>query len=157
MTTAIFPGTFDPITKGHVDLIARAAKLCDRLIVGVATSEKKVPHYSVEDRLVMCRLATRGIGRVEVQPISGLLVDSAKNNQTSLIIRGLRVASDFEHEFQLAGVNRILAPAIETLFLPAKQEYAQVSSSLVREIIALGGDASAFLNPDVLKYLSTLN
>ena len=157
MTIAIFPGTFDPITKGHVDLIARAAKLCDRLIVGVATSEKKVPLYPIEDRLAMCRLATQGMGGVEVQPITGLLVDSAKNNQSTLIIRGLRVASDFEHEFQLAGVNRILAPAIETLFLPAKQEYAQVSSSLVREIIALGGDASAFLNPDVLKYLSTLN
>ncbi len=157
MKTAIFPGTFDPITKGHEDLIVRAAKLCDRLIVGVATSARKSPHFILDDRLAMCQLAFSQFDSVDVVPVSGLLVDCAREHGAEIIIRGLRAVSDFDYEFQLAGMNDILAPDIETVFLPSTQEYAYLSATMVREILMLGRDPSLFLSPAVFKYIQALS
>ena len=157
MKTAIFPGTFDPITKGHEDLIARAAQLCGHLVVGVATSVRKEPYFSLDDRLAMCQLAFSQITSVDVIPISGLLVDCAREHGAGVIIRGLRAVSDFDYEFQLAGMNDTLAPEIETIFLPSAQEYAYLSATMVREILTLGRDSSPFLSDSVFKYIQALS
>lgn len=152
-TTAIYPGTFDPITKGHIDLVNRATQLFDRIVVAVAATPSKKPVFSLEERVSMAENALASINDVVIEPFDCLLVDFAKSHAAKAIIRGLRAVSDFDYEFQLAGMNRKLAPDIETLFLTPAEKYANISSSLVREIATLGGDVSAFVDENVLAEL----
>ena len=152
--TAIYPGTFDPVTRGHIDIVRRALKMFDRVIIGVADSPAKKPFFNLEERLAMLQTVFDGEANLEVKPFSGLLIDFARENDASIIVRGLRAISDFEYEVQLAGMNRSLAPEIETVFLTAAQRYAFVSSSLVREIARLDGDVSEFLHPHILQRLT---
>jgi len=150
---AIYPGTFDPITKGHTDLVERALHLFDKVIVGVAENTTKEPVFSLEERMGMAKVALQEYQGVEILPVPGLLVEFAKQHGAKAILRGLRAVSDFEYEFQLAGMNRKLAPEIETLFLTPAEKYAYISSSLVREIAALGGDVSSFVHKNVMAEL----
>lgn len=152
--TAIYPGTFDPITKGHTDLIERALNLFDKVIVAVAENTAKEPVFSLEERIKMAEITLAQYRGVEVLALPGLLVEFAKQHQAKAILRGLRAVSDFEYEFQLAGMNRKLAPEIETLFLTPSEQYAYISSSLVREIAALGGDVSSFVHENVMAELA---
>jgi pantetheine-phosphate adenylyltransferase len=152
----LYPGTFDPVTHGHTDLIRRATRLCDKVIVAVAESRRKSPCFPVELRVAMLQEAVVDIDGIEVRSFTGLTVDFAKNAGANAILRGLRAVSDFEYEFQLASMNRNLSPEIETIFLTPSEQYAYVSSSLVREIAAMGGDVSHFVNPDVCAALSRL-
>jgi pantetheine-phosphate adenylyltransferase len=145
----VYPGTFDPITNGHIDLIERAAKLFELVVVGVAEDTHKAPVFDTAHRVSLAREAVGRIVNVEVAPFSGLLVDFARERGIDIIMRGLRAVSDFEFEFQLAGMNRRMAPDVETLFLTPAEKYAYISSSLVREISRLGGDVSAFVTPQV--------
>lgn len=151
--TTIYPGTFDPITKGHADLVKRATHLFDRVIVAVAASPGKEPVFSLEERLTMANDALRGTENVDIMPLQGLLVEFARQQNARAILRGLRAVSDFDYEFQLAGMNRKLAPEIETFFLTPDEKYTYISSSLVREIAALGGDVSAFVHKNVMAEL----
>jgi pantetheine-phosphate adenylyltransferase len=153
MSTAIYPGTFDPITKGHTDLIKRATKLFDHVIVAVAATTSKQPVFSLQERLTMAETVTAGIDHVEVLALNGLLVKFARQHQAVAIIRGLRAVSDFDYEFQLAGMNRKLAPEVETLFLTPDEKYTYISSSLVREIAKLGGDVAEFVHENVMAEL----
>lgn len=147
--TAIYPGTFDPITNGHTDLVQRAAQLFERVIVAIAASPNKKPTFSSEQRVEMARRALDGLANVEVIGFDTLLADFVRAHQGRVILRGLRAVSDFEYEFQLAEMNRHLAPGVETLFLTPAERYTFISSSLVREIASLGGDVSAFVHPEV--------
>jgi len=149
MRSVVYPGTFDPITNGHSDLITRAAALFDRVVVAVAKDVAKQPTFDTDDRVGLARAVCAGMDNVEVVAFSGLLVDFARRLQVHVIMRGLRAVSDFEYEFQLAGMNRRMAPDIETLFLTPAEQYAYISSSLVKEIARLGGDVSAFVAPTV--------
>ena len=153
MNTAIYPGTFDPITNGHSDLVQRAAKLFDRVIVAIATGSGKQPEFSIDERLALASEVLAPIEGVEVRAFDTLLVDYARECGANVILRGLRAVSDFEYEFQLASMNRHLAPEVETLFLTPAEEYAYISSSLVREIAALGGDVSPFVHENVVAAL----
>jgi len=148
--TAIYPGTFDPITLGHCDLIQRASKLFDQVIIAIAASPSKQPAFSLRERIEMAQQSLTGIGNIKVCGFDTLLVNFAREMQAQVIIRGLRAVSDFEYEFQLADMNRKLAPEIETLFLMPAEQFANISSSLVREVAALGGDIAAFV-PDNVK------
>ena len=148
-TTVIYPGTFDPITKGHTDLIDRASKLFERVIVAIASNTSKQPLFNIEQRILMAKEVLSNFKEVEIVPLNGLLVDFAMKNNAAAIIRGLRAVSDFEYEFQLASMNRKLAPNIETLFLTPGEQYAYISSSLVKEIAILGGDISPFVHSTV--------
>jgi pantetheine-phosphate adenylyltransferase len=152
--TAIYPGTFDPITRGHSDLVARAARLFERVIVAVAASPGKQPVFSLEERLRLASKVLEEHPNVEVCAFDGLLVKFAQQQQANIIIRGLRAVSDFEYEFQLAGMNRKLAPEIETLFLTPSEQYSYISSSLVREVAALGGDVTPFVHEYVMAELT---
>lgn len=152
-TTAIYPGTFDPITNGHIDLAERASKLFDQVIVAIAENPAKEPIFSLSERLRLGREVLSHIMNVEVQSFSGLLIDYMKKNNSRIVIRGLRAVTDFEYEFQLAAMNRQLYDEIETVFLTPSENYTFVSASLVKEIAALGGDVSKFLQPTVLKVL----
>jgi pantetheine-phosphate adenylyltransferase len=149
MRSVVYPGTFDPITNGHSDLIARAAKLCDRVVVAVAQDTGKNTTFTAEERVALAREVCGGIDNVEVVAFSGLLVEFARRTDVHVIMRGLRAVSDFEYEFQLAGMNRRMAPDIETLFLTPAEQYAYISSSLVTQIARLGGDVSPFVAPAV--------
>ena len=143
---AVYPGTFDPITFGHVDLVRRALRLFDRLIVAVAADADQLPSFSIMERVEMAQQALAKMGRtVEVMSFSGLLVDFAKAQGSHTILRGLRAVSDFEYEFQLASMNRSMAPDLESVFLTPSEQYAFISSSLVKEVAALGGDVSQFV------------
>ncbi|MGD8591516.1 MAG: pantetheine-phosphate adenylyltransferase [Gammaproteobacteria bacterium] len=153
MTTAIYPGTFDPITKGHTDLVKRATKLFGKVIVAVAANPTKQPVFSLAERINMAEQVMTGITGVEVLPLNGLLVNFTRQHGAIAIIRGLRAVSDFDYEFQLAGMNRKLAPEVETLFLTPDEKYTYISSSLVREIAALGGDVSDFVHKNVMAEL----
>ena len=146
---AIYPGTFDPITAGHVDLVHRAAPLFERLVVGVASSSGKGPGMSLEQRVSLSREALADVSNVEVRGFSTLLAHFVTEVGAGVLIRGLRAVSDFEYEFQLASMNRHLIPDVETLFLTPSEKYGFISSSLVREISRLGGDVSAFVPPAV--------
>lgn len=146
---ALYPGTFDPITNGHHDIIRRAAKLFEHVTVAVATSPTKAPAFAVEKRVEMAKLALADIPNVEVTSFSGLTVEFARENGIGVVLRGLRAVSDFEFEFQLAGMNRHLDPEVETMFLTPIEQFSYISSSLVREISALGGDVSTFVHPAV--------
>lgn len=149
MRSVVYPGTFDPITNGHIDLIQRAALLFDRVLVAVAADTGKDPAFDTGRRVELAEQVLRGIPQVEVLRFSGLLVDFARKHGTPVIMRGLRAVSDFEYELQLAGLNRRMAPDIETLFLTPAEQCAHISSSLVREIARLGGDVSTFVAPVV--------
>ena len=153
--TAIYPGTFDPVTRGHIDICQRALKMFDHVVIGVADSLAKEPFFDINERFEMLEMVFDDNDRISVRPFSGLLIDFARDCDADVIIRGLRAISDFEYEVQLAGMNRSLAPEIETVFLTAAQRYAFVSSSLVREIARLDGDVSEFLHPEILHRLTT--
>jgi pantetheine-phosphate adenylyltransferase len=150
---AVYPGTFDPITNGHVDLVSRANPLFDRIVVGIAESAGKGPSISLDDRISLARLALAGMPNVEVRGFSQLLADFVRETGAGVILRGLRAVSDFEYEFQLASMNRHLIPEAETLFLTPAEQYSFISSSLVREIARLGGDVSGFVHPAVQQAL----
>jgi pantetheine-phosphate adenylyltransferase len=147
--TAVYPGSFDPITNGHIDLMHRAARLFDRVVLGVADNPLKTPLFSLDERVNLATQVLADVDNVEVTGFSSLLVEFAREQQAAVIIRGLRAVSDFDYEFQLAGMNRRLAPNVETLFLTPAEQYAFISSSLVREVSRLGGDVSSFVQPDV--------
>ncbi len=149
MAIAVYPGTFDPITNGHADIIERAARLFDGVVVAVADSVTKTPVFPAEDRVLLARTAVGGIDNVEVRRFDNLLVDFAREVGATVILRGLRAVSDFDYEFQLAGMNRRLAPDIETLFLTPTEQFAYISSSLVREIAGHGGNIDEFVHPSV--------
>jgi len=154
---AIYAGSFDPITYGHLDLIRRAAKLFPRLIVAVAENIEKVPCFSIPQRLEMIREAVSDIPGVEVESFSGLLIDYAARQKVRVVVRGLRAISDFEYEFQMVLTNRKLSPGLETIFLMPGESYTYISSRMVKEIHFLGGDISAFVPPGVAKALLKLN
>lgn len=149
MTSAVYPGTFDPVTNGHSDLIARASILFDRVVVAVARNAGKSPAFDLDRRVALVTEVVGHLGNVEICSFSSLLVDLAREQQADVVLRGLRAVSDFEYEFQLAGMNRRLAPDLETMFLTPAEQYAYISSSLVREIASLGGDVSSFVHPSV--------
>lgn len=146
---AIYPGTFDPVTHGHSDIVQRAARLFDRVIVAVAANPGKAPTFTLDERIRLAQLALTDVPGVEVLGFDRLLVDFARSQGAAVILRGLRAVSDFEYEFQLSGMNRRLAPDIETVYLMPSEQYSYISSSLVREIAALGGDISTFVHPQV--------
>ncbi|MEY4195487.1 MAG: hypothetical protein RLZZ226_1855 [Pseudomonadota bacterium] len=150
---AIYPGTFDPITNGHIDLVARASRIFDRVVVAVAESRNKTPLFSLTERVELARTTLGTLANVEVIGFDTLLVDCAATHGASVILRGLRAVSDFEFEFQLAGMNRSLAPDLETMFLTPGEKYAFLSSSVIREIARLGGDVSSFVPELVRKTL----
>ena len=147
--TAIYPGTFDPITRGHIDLVQRTSRMFSRIVVAVALNPGKNPAFSLEERLELAAGVLAHLENVSVVRFQGLLVDFARDQGATVILRGLRAVSDFEYEVQLAGLNRRLSQDAETLFIAAAQEYAFLSSSMVREIAALGGNVSEFVHPDV--------
>ena len=142
---AIYPGSFDPITNGHLDVIERAAKMFDKVIVAVARNAEKHPLFTAEERVALARTACRRLRNVSVDGFAGLLVEYARRQKARVVVRGLRAVSDFEFEFQLALMNRKLEPEVETIFLMPKDEYTFISSRLVKEIAALGGDVSDFV------------
>ena len=149
MNTALYPGTFDPITMGHTDLVGRAAKLFDRVVVAVAASPKKNPAFSLEQRVELAQQVLKQYPTVEVVGFSTLLAHFADEVGANILLRGLRAVSDFEYEFQLANMNRQLAPEVESLFLTPSEKYSYISSTLVREIASLGGDVTKFVHPAV--------
>lgn len=152
---AVYPGTFDPITRGHEDLVRRASNLFDDVIVAVADSRGKGPFFSFEQRVQMAQQALAPFKNVRVEGFSGLLMDFLNQRDAKIILRGLRAVSDFEYEFQMAGMNRNLFPDVETLFLTPAEQYMFISATMVREIATLGGDVSPFVNPLVIPYLKT--
>ena len=150
---AVYPGTFDPITNGHIDLINRAAPLFEKIVVGVAKSQTKGPTLPLELRVALAQAATAQHGNVEVVGFDSLLADFVRSVHGGVLLRGLRAVSDFEYEFQMASMNRHLIPEVETLFLTPAEQYSFISSSLVREIARLGGDVSGFVPANVLEVL----
>jgi pantetheine-phosphate adenylyltransferase len=154
MRTAIYPGSFDPLTNGHLDVVQRATKLFDRLIVAVAASEGKGPLFPLEERVKMVQESVRHLPNVEVDAFEGLLVEYAERRSAVAVVRGLRAVSDFEFEFQLALMNRKLNERIETIFMMPKDTYTFLSSRIVKEIARLGGDVSAFVPVHVRAALS---
>jgi pantetheine-phosphate adenylyltransferase len=149
MLKVVYPGTFDPFTRGHEDLVRRAARLFDRVVIGVADSESKRPFFATAERVAMAREVVAPIANVEVVPFSSLLMDFVHEQGARVILRGLRAVSDFEYEFQMAGMNRNLYPQVETLFLTPSEQYMFVSATIVREIAKFGGDVSQFVHPHV--------
>ena len=146
---AVYPGTFDPLTNGHTDLIRRAEQLFEKIIVGIAVASGKEAFFSIYERVNLAKEALTEHDRVEVVAFDGLLVNFARECNAKVILRGLRAMSDFEYEFQLAGMNRTLAPELESVFMTPSEKYAFLSSSLVRQVASLGGDISAFVAPQV--------
>ena len=144
---AVYPGTFDPITNGHEDLIQRASRMFDEVVVGVAQSQAKRPFFSLDERVSLATEVLKPYSNVTVRGFGGLLSQFVKEQGATVIMRGLRAVSDFEYEFQLAGMNRRLAPGVETLFLTPSDKYLFLSATIVREIAVLGGDVSAFVHP----------
>lgn len=154
--TAIYPGTFDPITNGHIDLVGRAAQIFSRVVVAVAENRQKNPAFSLEQRVEMARTVCAAFPNVEVLGFKQLLVHFAERCQAQVIVRGLRAVSDFEFEFQLASMNRKIAPELETLFLTPSEHNEFISSTLVREIASFGGNVSQFVHPHVEQALKHL-
>ena len=155
MNRVLYPGTFDPITMGHADLVERASRLFDQVIIAVAANPKKNPLFPLEQRVELAREVTRHLPNVEVMGFSTLLAHFVKEQQANVLLRGLRAVSDFEYEFQLANMNRQLAPDVESLFLTPSEKYSYISSTLVREIASLEGDVSKFVHPVVMQALKT--
>ncbi|TAN27355.1 MAG: pantetheine-phosphate adenylyltransferase [Castellaniella sp.] len=155
MITAVYPGTFDPLTRGHEDLVRRAANLFDQVVVGVAQSQNKRPFFTLEERLEIAEEVLGHYPNVRVRSFSGLLKDFVRDQNARVIVRGLRAVSDFEYEFQMAGMNRHLLPEVETLFMTPSDQYQFISGTIVREIAILGGDVSKFVFPSVERWLHT--
>jgi pantetheine-phosphate adenylyltransferase len=153
MIKAIYPGTFDPLTRGHEDLVRRASRLFDQLVVGVADSRAKRTYFSLDERVEMAHEVLDGMKNVEVVGFSGLLIDFVRKQGARVVLRGLRAVSDFEYEFQLAGMNRSLYPDLENIFLTPSEQHMFISATLVREIALLGGDVSKFVDPRVERRL----
>ena len=153
MLKAIYPGSFDPVTYGHLDVITRSSAIVDELIVGVLNNNAKMPLFSVKERVKMLCEVLVGLPNVKVIPFEGLLVDFAKQTESKVIIRGVRAITDFEYEFTMSQTNGKLAPDIETLFLTTSLEYSYLSSSMVKEVAAFGGDISQFVPPIVAEYI----
>lgn len=149
MVIAVYPGTFDPLTRGHEDLVRRVSKLFNKVIVGVASNQNKKPFFTLKERLDIASEVLGCYPNVQIKGFSGLLKDFVYQNNIQVIIRGVRAVSDFEHEFQIAGINRYLLPDIETLFLTSSNQYQFISGTIVREIALLGGDISKFVFPVV--------
>ncbi len=147
MSKILYPGTFDPLTRGHEDLVKRAAGIFDQVIVAVAESASKDPLFSLEERIELAQAVLSGLPNVRVIGFGGLLIDLARREETRLVLRGLRAVSDFEYEFQLAGMNRMLLPDLETVFLTPDGQYMFLSATMVREIARLGGEIDAFVSP----------
>jgi pantetheine-phosphate adenylyltransferase len=154
MIRAVYPGTFDPITRGHEDLVRRAAELFDEVVVAVADSLAKRPFFTLHERVRLAREVLKPYRNVRVEGFRGLLMDFIRRNKVGVILRGLRAVSDFEYEFQMAGMNRNLHPDVETLFLTPAEQYMFISASIVREIASFGGDVSKFVHPRVVRALS---
>jgi pantetheine-phosphate adenylyltransferase len=154
MIKAVYPGTFDPITLGHQDLVRRAAALFDQVVVGIAASEAKRPFFELEERIRLAREILRPYRNVTIEGFRGLLMDFVRAQKAQVILRGLRAVSDFEYEFQMAGMNRNLYPDVETVFLTPAEQYQFISATIVREIASLGGDVSKFVQPLVAHALA---
>jgi pantetheine-phosphate adenylyltransferase len=154
MIRAVYPGTFDPITRGHEDLVRRATTLFDEIVVGVADSHGKQPFFTLQERLRLAREVLKPYRKVRVEAFRGLLMDFIRGEKAKVIVRGLRAVSDFEFEFQMAGMNRKLYPDVETLFLTPAEQYMFISATMVREIALLGGDVSKFVEPLVTRALA---
>jgi pantetheine-phosphate adenylyltransferase len=152
---AVYPGMFDPMHNGHLDLIERSLRIFDELIVAVVANPSKQPLFEVKERLEMIDEATAGMGRMRITSFDGLLIDLAHREQADCIVRGIRAVSDFEYEFQMAGMNRYLLPEVETMFLTPSDQYQFISGTIVREIALLGGDVSKFVFPSVERWLKT--
>jgi pantetheine-phosphate adenylyltransferase len=150
---ALYPGSFDPLTNGHLDILSRARRLADKVVVAILENDAKTPLFSVSERIEMIREIVGGDGSTPVRSFSGLLVDFAQEVGATLIVRGLRAVSDYEYELQMALMNRRLIPSIETVFLMAKEEYSYVSSRLVKEVAGLGGDVSGLVPESVRRRL----
>ena len=155
MIRAVYPGTFDPLTKGHEDLVARASKLFGEVVVAVAHSPAKQPFFTLEERVELAKEILASYANVRVMGFSGLLSEFLKTQNANVILRGLRAVSDFEYEFQMAGMNRRLLPGVETMFLTPSDKYMFVSATIVREIATLGGDVSDFVHPLTAKALKS--
>jgi pantetheine-phosphate adenylyltransferase len=153
MIRAIYPGTFDPLTRGHEDLVRRASVLFDELVLGIADSRAKRPFFTLSERVEMAREALADVKNLTVVSFSGLLTDFVRKQNARVVLRGLRAVSDFEYEFQLAGMNRDLYPEMETIFLTPGEQHMFISATLVREIATLGGDVSKFVHPKVRERL----
>ncbi len=151
--TAVYPGTFDPVTFGHIDVIRRVSSIYDKVFVAVARSEEKSPLFSVEDRIGMIKEAVADLGNVQVEGFDGLAVEYARARSSRVVVRGLRMISDFEYEFQMALTNRKLNPAIETVFMMPNEDFSYLSSRLIKEVARLGADVSAFVPANVVNKL----
>ena len=149
MRVCVYPGSFDPVTNGHMDIIARAAKLFDHVVVAALPNSEKSPLFTLEERVALLRRVTKGLPNIEISSFEGLLVDFAKARGACAVIRGVRALSDFDKEFQMALINRQLGPDIDTIFLSANLESLFLSSSIVKEVARLGGDVSAFLPAEI--------
>ncbi|MFR1834336.1 MAG: pantetheine-phosphate adenylyltransferase [Lachnospiraceae bacterium] len=149
MTVAVYPGSFDPVTLGHYDIIERTSKIMDRVIIGVLQNKSKTPLFSAQERVNMLKEVTKGLNNVEVRSFDGLLIDFARDCGATVVVRGLRAVTDFEYELQLAQTNRVIAPEIDTLFLNTNLKYSYLSSSVVKEIAEFGGDIRMFLHPQI--------
>ena len=151
MRIAVYPGSFDPITNGHLDIIERASRVYDKLVVGVLSNASKTPLFSAEKRVEMIRLVTKHLDNVEVDTFTGLLVDFAASKNATVIVKGLRTVADFEYEFQMALTNKKLNPELETMFVITDPEYMYLSSSMVRQVASFGGDVTDFLPDGICK------
>lgn len=153
MTIGIYPGTFDPITRGHTDVIARSLRLVEQVIVAVAPNPRKAPLFDLDERVQLAKIATSDLKGVTVEPFDGLLVNYVRKRGALAIIRGLRAVSDFEHEFQMALLNRKLDSSLETVFLMSSEEFSYLTSSMVKEVASVGGPLHHFLHPEVAEWL----
>ena len=154
MKTIVYPGTFDPITNGHIDLVERASRLFDKVVIGIASSQRKSPLFSIDERIKLASDALAHVPNIEIRGFDYLLVDFVNDCGADAIMRGLRAVSDFEYEFQLANMNRALSPEVESIFLTPAERFSYISSSLVREISSLDGDVSKFVPANVVEALS---
>lgn len=154
MKTIVYPGTFDPVTNGHIDLVERASRLFDKVVIGIASSQRKSPLFTIEERIELASECLQHVPNVEIHGFDCLLVNFVSDFNADAIMRGLRAVSDFEYEFQLANMNRALSPDIESIFLTPSEKFSYISSSLVREISSLKGDVSQFVPSNVAKALA---
>ncbi len=150
MKIGLYPGTFDPVTRGHLDIISRSAKIVDKLVIGVLPNQSKHPWFTIEERIELIKKCTTDIPNVVVESFDGLTVDFGKQLGANIIVRGLRAVTDFEYELQIAQINHKLNPEIDTIFFTTSQEYSYVSSSIVKEIASYGGDISGFVSPEII-------